>query len=329
MENNNLLVLKNINKTFSLTKSSFLKKVKLRALNNINLTIRNGEVLGLVGESGCGKSTLGNIIAGIEQRDTGTISFNGLDISTPSLRKKHLNRNSIQMIFQDSQGSLNPKMKLKFLINEIMNRYKKELYPGTEKDKIISSTLSKVGLNIDLLNKYPSYLSGGEAQRFNIALAILLKPKLIVADEAVSSLDVSIQAQVLNLMNSLKDEFNLTYLFISHNLDVVKAMSDRMAVMYLGEIVEYGLSKEIYINPRHPYTKILISSIPSLLNERQNYLPIKGEVPDATNIPNGCPFHTRCPHVMDKCKIIVPPKYKFNEGYVRCHLYENKLEEEA
>lgn len=312
-----ILVCKNISKTFKVRNSNFFNRARVRALSNVDIEIDKGEILGLVGESGCGKSTLGNIIAGIIKADEGKILFLDEDISNKEMRRKSQVKDKIQMIFQDSQGSLNPKKTMAWHLDETLRTIR-----GLRENKkdLVLNTLKNVGLKEDLLEKYPNQLSGGEAQRFNIALALLKEPILIIADEPVSSLDVSIQAQVLNLMNDLKEKYDLTYLFISHNLDVVKTMSDNMAVMYLGHIVEYGRAKDIYEKPLHPYSKVLIASIPRLEGEREKTNLI-GEVPDPSNIPNGCPFNPRCIYAKEICKKMMPNKVKYKDRYVVCHLY--------
>lgn len=300
------------------------------AVNGISLNIRKGEIFSIAGESGCGKSTLakavlklvdvksGEIYLGEEERGKGKeniLRFNKKDL------KKF--RSSAQIIFQNPYSSLNPKMKIYDILKEplIVNKNLPHLknLKKNEIDKIIIDTIKQVGLSESSLALYPHEFSGGQRQRIAIARALILNPEFIVADEPVSALDVSIQAQIINLLNDLKEKFNLTFLFISHDLNVIKYLSDRVGIMYLGEIVEIGTSDEIFNSPKHPYTQALLSANPGNKNDK---IILKGELPSASNLPSGCKFHTRCPYVMDVCIDVDPAVTEFSDSHCACcHLY--------
>mgnify|MGYP002794342044 CR=1 FL=1 len=297
-------------------------KTWVTAVNNVSFSIQPGEILGLVGESGCGKSTTGKLIDHLITPDSGEIWFEGKEISKLSEKDMRPLRSDIQMVFQDPYGSLNPRMKVQDLIGEPLLIHTN--MSAGERLKKVHELLGTVGLSPSHGERYPHEFSGGQRQRIGIARALTVQPKLIIADEPVSALDVSIQAQVLNLLQQLQKEFNLTYLFISHDLSVVEMISDRIGVMYLGTIVETAPKKELYANPRHPYTRALLSAVPipdpDLTKER---ITLKGDLPSPSNPPSGCLFHTRCPHCTEKCKTQVPTPVEIAPGHiVKCHYPE-------
>lgn len=318
----NLLEIKNLNVTYQ-TKKGLIGKIQtVHAVNNVSLDIQKGEILAIAGESGCGKSTLAKAIMKLVRSDSGEILLNGENI----LNLKH-NKDlkkfyqKVQMIFQNPYSSLNPKMKIGEILKEpliINTDLKKE-----EITKIVEEKIKKVGLDKSALNLYPHEFSGGQRQRIAIARSLILNPEFIIADEPVSALDVSIQAQIINLLKQLKDDFNLTFLFISHDLSVIKYLSDRIAIMYLGEVVEIGRTEEIFKNPKHPYTKALLSSVPELNpQDEKERIHLQGELPSPENLPTGCKFHTRCPYVMEICKTSTPQVKEFSDTHnCKCFLY--------
>ena len=336
MENNIILNVKKLKKYFPIQKG-FLRKVTghVKAVNDISFKIINGETLGLVGESGCGKSTLGRTLLRLIKPTSGDIIFTtkrhnnednkniNIDITNASKAELKEARKNMQIIFQDPYSSLNPRMKIGNFIGEPIIVYK-TLDRSDIKDRV-HQLLSIVGLKPEYYDRYPHEFSGGQRQRICIARALALNPKFIVADEALSALDVSIQLQILNLMKDLQDEFRLTYLFISHDLAVIKLISDRIAVMYLGKIVEIANTEQIFDDMKHPYTQALISSVPipdpDLKTKR---LVLKGDVPNPVNLPPGCPFHPRCRYAAKVCKNEVPFLRDIGENHrVSCHLSES------
>ena len=318
----NLLEIKNLNVTYQTKKGLIGKIQSVHAVNNVSLDIQKGEILAIAGESGCGKSTLAKAIMKLVRSDSGEILLNGenvLNLKHNKDLKKFYQK--VQMIFQNPYSSLNPKMKISEILKEpliINTNLKKE-----EITKIVEEKIKKVGLDKSALNLYPHEFSGGQRQRIAIARSLILNPEFIIADEPVSALDVSIQAQIINLLKQLKEDFNLTFLFISHDLSVIKYLSDRIAIMYLGEVVEIGRTEEIFKNPKHPYTKALLSSVPELNpQDEKERIHLQGELPSPENLPTGCKFHTRCPYVMDICKTSSPQIKEFSDTHnCKCFLY--------
>ena len=328
-----LLQLEGLTKHFPVQKSVF-EKITLKqghfhffsqivhAVNGVNLTIRRGETLALVGESGCGKSTLAKTILGLHQPTAGRIFYEGQEISQLSGRSRRPFQKKIQIIFQDPFSSLNPRKKVMDIVGQPMITQGLTSRRG-KKDRVLE-ILAKVGLDPVYANRYPHQFSGGQRQRIGIARALAAEPELVIADEPISALDVSIQAQILNLMMEMQEEFYLTYLFVTHDLSVVKHISTQVAVMYLGFIVESAETDEIFTHPRHPYTQLLFSVIPSLESlEFKDAIPLGGEVPTPINLPSGCPFHPRCPEVMEVCRQIRPVLSAISQGHlVSCHLFD-------
>lgn len=321
-----LIEIKELSKEFPIKKGFLNKKVgAVHAVNNINIDIYKGETLGLVGESGCGKSTAGRCILKLIEPTKGEIKFKNRNIAFfNSIELKKL-RKKMQIIFQNPYSSLNPKMTVYETLQEPLIIQK--TIPKKNIKKEIERFIDLVGLSSNILNRYPHEFSGGQRQRIGIARALILSPEFIVADEPVSALDVSIQAQIINLLQDLKNEFNLTYLFISHDLNVVKYISNRVAVMYLGEIVELAASDSLFKKSLHPYSQALIKSVPVAdpdSNTGSRFL-LKGDLPNPVNLPSGCKFHTRCNYVMDICLNKHPDLADQGNGhFVRCFLYKNK-----
>ncbi|MBV1759271.1 MAG: dipeptide ABC transporter ATP-binding protein [Dethiosulfatibacter sp.] len=327
-----MLEVKNMTQSFNLTKG-FFDKYKLKggkivreerlvhAVNGVSFEIEQGKVFSLVGESGCGKSTTARTIIKLLEPESGEIIFDGLDITNLKRKEMQPIRRNMQMIFQDPYASLNPRAQIKKIVMEPILFHNKNM-TWKEGEKKALELLEIVGLRTEQANRYPHQFSGGQRQRIGIARALAVRPKLIIADEPVSALDVSIQAQILNLLMDLKDEFQLSYLFIAHDLSVVKHISDGIGVMYLGRIVEKGDTKDIFRNPSHPYTKLLLSSIPTI-NEEHLVEPMEiiGEIPSPIHLPSGCHFHDRCNYAMEKCSKEPPTEIEIEPGhFVSCHL---------
>jgi len=324
MQNKNLLEVKNLSKYFQAKPSIFdnlskKEKPKLVAVDDVSFTIARGECLGLVGESGCGKSTLAKCILRLLEPDSGEIILNNLDITHLKGEPLRKIRPQIQMIFQDPYSSLNPRMSVNSILTEMLS-----VHHIVEKKDIpnrVNELLSLSGLTEDIKDRYPGEFSGGQRQRIGIARAISLNPEFIVADEPVSALDVSIQAQILNLLSDIHEELNQTLLFISHDLNVVRHITQRVLVMYLGSNVELGCTNEVFNKPFHPYTNILMQASPKLdpRNRKKTYV-IEGEPPSPINVPKGCKFHTRCPYRKEICGIEIPKMRELEEGhFVACH----------
>lgn len=321
-ERDNLLEVKNL-KTYYPVKGGFFHKTvaHVKAVDDISFEIKKGEILGLVGESGCGKSTAGRTILRLLNATSGSIIYDKKDITELKGSELREIRKDLQMVFQDPYATLNPTQMVGDIITEPIRNYHK--LSKSELKQEAMSLLEKVGLPEDAYHKYPHEFSGGQRQRIGIARALALKPKLIIADEPVSALDVSVQSQVLNLLKEVQKDFDLTMLFIAHDLSVVKHMSDRIGVMYLGNIVEIAEKNSMYNEPLHPYTQALMSAIPIPDPKRKkDRIVLKGDVPSPLNPPSGCPFHPRCVHAKEECKSIKPVLKEVKPNHrVACHLY--------
>lgn len=315
-----LLEVKDLKKYFPI-RSGVLQRTtaNVKAVQNVSLQVHEGETLGIVGESGCGKSTFGRSVLGLEDITEGTIEFRGDNIEGLSKRKLKKYKKDMQMIFQDPFASLNPRQRIGDALEEVFVIHGS--LSKADRQKRVRELLVEVGLQEDHYNRYPHEFSGGQRQRIGIARAIALNPSLIVCDEAVSALDVSVQAQIIRLLIDLQKRYQLTYMFISHDLGVVKHMCDRVLVMYLGTMVELGSSDQIYKNPSHPYTRALLSAIPRPIpGRKKERIKLEGDLPSASNYPTGCPFHTRCPLAEEHCKTVVPEWREIEEGhFVACH----------
>ncbi|MCH8184194.1 MAG: dipeptide ABC transporter ATP-binding protein [Proteobacteria bacterium] len=292
------------------------------AVDGVSFSIHEGETLGVVGESGCGKSTLGKTVLRLLEPTAGQIVLRGEDITRTPERHLRAQRREMQMIFQDPYASLNPRMRCGDIVGEPLAIH--GLASGQEKDDQVTSLFERVGLRVDQKKRYPHQLSGGQRQRLGIARALALKPSLIIADEPVSALDVSVQAQVINLLKDLQRDYNLAYLFVSHNLAVVEHISHRIAVMYLGKVVELADKRALFASPLHPYTEALLSAVPVAdPRVKKERIILRGDVPSPMNPPSGCAFHTRCPHVKDICRVETPPLREVTAGhFAACHLRE-------
>jgi oligopeptide/dipeptide ABC transporter ATP-binding protein len=322
-----LVDIKEIKKHFPIRKGFFSRQVgAVRALDGINLQVFAGETLGLVGESGCGKSTLGRVILRLLPATAGQVSFSGTDVLACDSQTLKGLRRQMQIIFQNPYASLDPRMTVGQIIAEPLEVHK--VASGAELKGRVASLMELAELSAEMSDRYPHEFSGGQRQRIGIARALALRPQFIVADEPVSALDVSVQAQILNLLIDLRKEFKLTYLFIAHNLDVVRYISDRIAVMYLGRIVELGSCEAVYSTPLHPYAQALISAapIPDPTFDRSRRIILQGDLPSPANPPAGCPFNTRCPLVQERCKVEVPEFREVVPGhYSACHFAESLL----
>ena len=321
-----LLEVENLKKYFAVRKGILSRQVGwVRAVNNVSFKVRPGETLGLVGESGCGKTTVGRTLLRLIEPTSGSVFFQGKNLARLSQKELRTVRQHISIISQDPFASLNPRMTIGAIVGEGLIIHK----IGMDKDRVelVKETLEKCGLSSSYINRYPHEFSGGQRQRIGIARALILSPKFIVCDEPVSALDVSIQAQVINLLVDLKERYGIAYLFISHDLSVVEYISDRVAVMYLGKIIELGESRELYRNPLHPYTKSLLSAIPIPdPTSSRNRIILEGDVPSPLSPPQGCHFHPRCPEaVQGLCDIHTPRTISIGDHEVACHVVENEL----
>lgn len=329
-----ILEIKNLNIEYKTKGKVFNNEKVVKAVNDLSLQVVQGEVLAIAGESGCGKSTLANAIARLIPVKSGEILFHGVNILDLKNKKLKVYRQALQMIFQNPYASLNPKMKIgeilkePLMVNSELCLYSEDYRPIHELSKneinnLIEQVLTTVGLDKRAMELYPHEFSGGQRQRIAIARALILKPEFIIADEPVSALDVSIQAQIINLLLQLKQEFNLTILFISHDMNVIRHIADRVAIMYLGKIVEIGTSEQIFKQPKHPYTKALMEAVPSFY--RQPKLTLKGDIPSPSNLPKGCNFNTRCEFCMERCKNEEPELNTICQNHeVACFLHEPK-----
>jgi peptide/nickel transport system ATP-binding protein len=296
-----------------------IREEVVQAVDSVDMTITRGEVVGLVGESGCGKSTLGRMVAGILEPTKGDILFRGNSILAAGDSQKREAALKVQMIFQDPFASLNPRMRVADIIGEAPLIH--GIISRSEFDDYVAEVLDYCGLDASFKRRYPHQFSGGQRQRIGIARALAVKPEFIVCDESVAALDVSIQAQILNLFMELRENLNLTYLFISHDLGVVEHLSDRVVIMYLGRVVESTTTDALFEQPNHPYTQALLREVPRLESRHSDFLPISGEIPSPLDPPSGCHFHPRCPHAMPRCRAEVPALKEISPGWKSaCHL---------
>jgi oligopeptide/dipeptide ABC transporter ATP-binding protein len=317
-----LLQVSHLKKYFPIKRGILQRTVgHVKAVDDVSFTVRKGETLGIVGESGCGKSTTGRSILRLIEPTAGEVLYQGKDLTKLSRSAMRELRQKMQIVFQDPYSSLNPKYKIGSLLERPMKIH--GLYSPAERRKRVVNLLERCGLDASAVNKYPHEFSGGQRQRIGIARALTLNPSLLVLDEPVSALDVSVQSQIINLLEDLQHEFGLTYLFIAHDLSVVRHISDRIAVMYLGQVVELTDSLELFDDPLHPYTQALLSAIPVPDPEiKRERILLSGDLPSPANPPKGCPFHTRCKDAMDVCKLRKPEWKEVKPGHhVACHLY--------
>jgi oligopeptide transport system ATP-binding protein len=322
MDEHDLLTVDRLSKTFAISGGLFARPLHLKALQDISFSVRRGETLGIVGESGCGKSTLGRCILQLLTPDEGRVLWLGEDIAGLSTEEMRRKRQDLQIIFQDPLASLNPRLTVGEIIADPLRTLMPQLRAVERRERVLKM-MEAVGLLPEMINRYPHEFSGGQAQRIGIARALITEPKLIVCDEPVSALDVSVQAQILNLLADLKDKFGLTLIFISHNLSVVRHVSDRILVLYLGRMVELADGDELYRDPKHPYTRALLTAVPipdPVRARQRNIDALVGEIPSPINPPSGCPFRTRCRHAINLCAERRPPlENAGGERLVACH----------
>jgi peptide/nickel transport system ATP-binding protein/oligopeptide transport system ATP-binding protein len=318
-----LLEIRNLKKYFPVRRGVLSGVVShVKAVDDVSFTVRKGETFGLVGESGCGKTTTGRAVLRLIEPDSGEIRFEGADMLRLGARALRDLRRDMQIIFQDPYASLNPRMTIRTIVGEPYAIH--GIATGSDRDNRVAELLKTVGLEPSVMSRYPHEFSGGQRQRIGIARALALRPKLIVADEPVSALDVSIQSQIINLLADLQVQFGLTYLFISHAIPVIEHISTRIGVMYVGKLVEVGTSQQICVNPKHPYTQALLSAVPVPdPAARKHRIVLRGDVPTPINPPSGCRFHPRCPIAVDRCKTEEPPLRPQEDGrQVACHLVQ-------
>jgi oligopeptide/dipeptide ABC transporter ATP-binding protein len=318
-----LLDVVNLQKHFQVGSMFLVRHNVVRAVDGVSFSIGEGETLGLVGESGCGKTTTGRTVLRLIEPTSGKIVFDGRDITKTSEKELRAVRSQMQIVFQDPYSSLNPRLTIRDIVGEPLRLHK--VAQGQDARNRIAESLSVVGLSVDFMNRYPHEFSGGQRQRIAIARALILKPKFLVLDEPASALDVSVQAQLLNLLKRLQREFKLSYLFISHDLSVVRFMSKKVAVMYVGKIVEFASKETLFASPMHPYTQALLSAIPiaDLEHKKRKRIILPGTPPNPADPPSGCRFHTRCPaHLGDICRLEEPLLHEVeNSHFVACHLF--------
>jgi len=299
-----------------------IREEVVHAVDGVSLDIASGEVVGLVGESGCGKSTLGRIVAGVHAPSNGSVKFKGRDIAGLKGAEARDVALKVQMIFQDPMSSLNPRLRVQDIIGEAPVVH--GVVARSEMADYVEETMLRVGLDPSYARRYPHQFSGGQRQRIGIARALAVKPEFLVCDESVAALDVSIQAQVLNLFMNLREELDLTYLFISHDLGVVEHLSDRVVIMYLGRVVEIAQTEALFAEPNHPYTKALLAEVPRLETRRRRFEPVRGEIPSPIDPPSGCHFHPRCPHASERCRVECPVLREIApDRFAACHLNDD------
>ena len=317
-----LVRLDNVVKHFPIRGGVLLRQVdSVKAVNGVSFDIREGETFGLVGESGCGKSTLGSVVLGLDAPTSGSVTFDGKDVhKARGAQRRDLHR-QMQVVFQDPFESLNPRMTVEEIVGEGLR-----IHGGLSKEEIhdrVMEMLARVGLEPGHARRYPHEFSGGQRQRIGIARALIVEPRFIVCDEPVSALDVSVQAQIINLLRDLQRQYGYTYLFVAHGLNVVRYMSDRVGVMYLGKIVELADTDDIFRQPLHPYTQALLDAIPDVDKGEDVFSHVlSGDVPSPVHLPSGCPFHPRCPKATDKCRTVAPEMRRVGAAQVMCHLYD-------
>ncbi len=318
----NLVVVEDLVKEFPVRAGGLFRRATLTAVNHISLTVARGETIGLVGESGSGKSTVANIVAGLLPRTSGKVVVNGVDFSTLRARQLREERRHVQVVFQDPYTSLAPTSTVESSVMEPLQAH--NVGSKVERRARVDELLIKAQLDPAYKSRFPSEMSGGQRQRVGIARALALEPQLLVLDEPVSALDVSTKAEIINLLADLKDDLGLSYLFISHDLSTLRVLADRVAVMYLGEIVEQGSSDAIYDAPKHPYTKALLGSVPvpdPVVQRNRERIVLEGDIPSPLAVPSGCSFHTRCPEAMPRCSVDKPEATVVDGTTVACHLF--------